>query len=109
MQHDDNEQQQMFIPAEGPTGLMEVLEDLLTKSKQDPEFAAQEHIILYQLGNQKSLIKVDLSQPPGKFWYNDLLGRPITKAVENTIAEFLWTKCGEKERYLQSSATRDSL
>lgn len=107
MQQDDNEQQQMFIPAQGPEGLMRVLEELLEKSRLDPAVAAQEHIILYQLGDQKSLIKVDFSEPPGKFWYNDLLGRPMTKAVKNTIAEFLWTKCGERERYLNASSARD--
>lgn len=93
-----------YIPAEGPEGLMHVFEDLLEKSKRDTEFAAAEHIILYKLGGQKSLIKVDFSKPPFQFWYNDLLGRPMTKAVEDTIAEFLWVKCGERERYLREKS-----
>lgn len=98
MEDDRTEDQAMFIPAQGPEGLMSVFEELLHQTKQGEE---GEHIILYQLGNQKSLIKVDFRKRPFQFWYNDLLGRPMTKAVENTIAEFLWTKCGEKERYMQ--------
>jgi hypothetical protein len=90
-----------YISANGPVGLRTVLEGLLEKSKNDPEFAAQQHFIMYTLGGQKSLIKVDMSQPPFQFWYNDVLGRPMTKLVEETIADFLWEKCGEKERFLQ--------
>jgi len=91
------------IPVEGPEGLMQALEDLLAKVKSEPE-ASKEYVLLYQLGKQRSIIKVDFNQEPCHFWYQDTLGRPITKAVENTIAEFLWTKCGERERYLKESS-----
>jgi hypothetical protein len=89
------------IIAEGPEGLEQVLNDLFDKSKSDPMFAAEEHYILYQLGNQKSLIKVDNSKIPFQFWHYDSMGRPATFAVKTTIARFLWDKCGEKERFLQ--------
>lgn len=88
------------IVADGPEGLERVLDELLEKSKTDTQFASDEHFILYQLANQKSLIKVDTSQLPFKFWHNDLMGRPATVAVKHTIAKFLWEKCGEKERCL---------
>jgi hypothetical protein len=85
--------------AEGPQGLMAVLEKFLHQSEQDAEFRAKEHYIMYRLKDQKSLIKVDMSKRPFQFWYYDLLGRPATKAVKDTVAEFLWEKAGEKERY----------
>ena len=88
------------IPAIGPNGLTDVLNDLLAQREKDPSFS-REHFILYQLGNQKALIRVDTSQKPFQFWYYDLLGRPATKIVKETIARFLWDKCGEKERYLR--------
>jgi len=107
MQSNDEEIAKKYIPAFGPEGLRLVLESLLEKSKSDPVFAAKEHYIMYQLGGQKSLMKVDMSQPPFQFWYYDLLARPMTKMVEETIADFLWEKCGEKERYLQESLSEE--
>ena len=95
--------------AEGPEGLMTFLEGLSTKAQQDPEFKFREHYVLYQLGSQKSLIKVDMTQPPYQFTYSDLLGRPATNAVKETIARFLWEKCGEKERYLKELTARGEI
>jgi hypothetical protein len=89
------------IIAEGPEGLSQVLDILLVKTKQDPIFAAQEHNILYQLGSQKSLIKVDTSSIPFKFQHFDLMGRPATMAVKDTIGRFLWEKCGGEEWYIK--------
>ena len=88
-----------YIIAEGPEGLAKVLDGLLEESQRNPDFAVADHYVLYQVGNQKALIKVDTSQVPFHFWYCDLLGRPATRIVKKTIAEFLWEKCGEKERY----------
>lgn len=90
-----------YIPAEGPEGLTGVLERLLEKKISNQENLPAEHYILYQLGNQKSLIKVDTSEQPFLFWYYDLLGRPATEVVKRTIAQFLWERCGEKERFFQ--------
>lgn len=91
-----------YVLAEGPQGLAKVLNAFLAKTKDqalDPAFSANtEHYILYQLGNQNSLIKVDMSKQPYQFRYFDKLGRPATKAVKETIADFLWNQCGEKER-----------
>ena len=96
------------ISAQGPEGLMFVLDQLLKKTQNNP-LGVKEFVVLYQLGNQRSIIKVDFNQQPCHFSYQDLLGRPITKAVENTIAEFLWTKCGERERYLKEKSSRESI
>lgn len=96
------------VIAEGPDGLTAVLNDFLEKSKSDRLFAEDEHFILYQLGNQKSLIKVDTSQIPFRFVYNDLMGRPATIVVKEVIARFLWEKCGEKERYIHEMESRQS-
>lgn len=98
-----------FIIAQGPEGLRQVLDDLLDKSQRDPSFAAEPHFIEYQLGGQKSLIKVDMSEKPYLFWYCDLMGRPATRIVKNTITDFLWEKCGEKERALQEIKSREQL
>lgn len=84
------------LPVEGPDGLRSALVDLYTKSKLNPQFAQAEHYILYQLGEQKALLKVDFSHSP-QFYYNDLLGRPITRVVKEVIARFLWEECGQRE------------
>ena len=90
-----------YILAAGPTGLETVLGELLTKSKADPIFAAEPHYILYELGNQRSLIKVDTSRSPFYFWHFDLMGRPATMAIKEVIVRFLWEKCGIKQQYLE--------
>lgn len=86
---------QEYIIAEGPEGLKTALEALYAKASLDPVFAASEHYILYQLGDQRSLIKVETEEEPYQFWYNDLLGRPATKVVKDIIADFLWEKFGD--------------
>lgn len=90
-----------YIIAEGPEGLKNVLSEFLIKSKQDPLFAKQEHHVLYQLGNQKTMIRVDTDKTPFKFWCYDLMGRPITIVLKNIIADFLWEHWGEKKLSLQ--------
>lgn len=87
-----------FTIADGPQGLMEVLDSFLQQAEQDKNFRAKYHYIMYRLKDQKSLIKVDMSEYPYQFWYYDLLGRPATNAVKDTIAEFLWDRCGEQVR-----------
>lgn len=93
--------------AQGPQGLRDVLDSYLVKSQNDPKFAEVGHYILYQIGDQRSLIRVDTSEVPFNFKYCDLLGRPATKTVKETIARFLWEKCGEKERYMKQSGERE--
>jgi len=95
-----------YIIAEGPEGLEKVLNELLIKVKADPIFAEKEHAILYQLGGQKSVLLVETKQMPFKIWHYDLMGRPETLAVKETLARFLWEKCGEKERYMQEMADK---
>lgn len=82
------------IPAEGPAGLTAVLNSLYRQSQLDP-LAETSHYILYRLGGQKSLIKVDMSQSPCQFWYYDLLGRPATQLVKETVHQFLLDKYGQ--------------
>jgi len=88
-----------YILAEGPEGLSQVLDGLLIKYEQGAKDVP--YYVLYKLGGQQSLIKVDISKKPFQFWYCDLLGRPATRTVKETIARFLWEKCGEKERYAE--------
>ncbi|HTM63808.1 MAG TPA: hypothetical protein VL360_04845 [Gammaproteobacteria bacterium] len=92
-----------YTTANGPQGLMDVLESLRLQADQDAEFRAREHYILYCFNEQKSFIKVDMSEQPFQFWYSDVNGRPATNAVKETIAEFLWERCGEKDRYDENS------
>lgn len=96
-----------YIVAKGPEGLDEVLSDLLDKSKIDPIMKAKPHYILYELGNQKSLVKMDMSDWPILFWYYDLLGRPATSVVKDAIARFLWEKAGEREWYLKEKVAQE--
>lgn len=88
-----------YIAATGPEGLWEVLNSLLEKVRTEKITGPAEFYIRYILGSQTSLIKVDMNAEPVQFWYYDLLGRPVTKAVRETIGRFLWEKCGEKERF----------
>jgi hypothetical protein len=92
-----------FTIADGPQGLLEVLETFRCRAEQDAAFRAQEHYIMYKLKAQQSLIKVDMSEQPFQFWYCDLLGRPATNTVKDTIAEFLWERCGVSELNKQVS------
>src|SRR5690348_3307731 len=90
-----------YILANGPEGLKKVLDELLDQSKVDASLKERAQFILYELGNQKSLIKVDLNEWPVAFWHYDLLGRPATSTVKDILARFAWDKCGEKESYLK--------
>lgn len=81
--------------ADGPEGLRTLLDNLWERAQQKPG----QYMILYQMGAQKSLIKVDATRQPFEFFYHDLMGRPPTNTVKNVIGTFLWERCGEKERY----------
>lgn len=85
-----------YVIANGPQGLIDVLEHHFERCQKDEEFAKQIHYILYQLGAQKSFIKVDMSKRPFQFWYYDLLGRPVTAAVKDALALFLTDTVGEE-------------
>lgn len=97
-----------YTTADGPQGLMEVLETFRLQASQDAEFRAREHYILYCLNSQKSFIKVDMSEQPFQFWYSDVMGRPATNAVKETIAEFLLERCGEQDSQQQDSGRDQS-
>jgi hypothetical protein len=84
--------------AEGPEGLKKVLNSFHEKALQDAGFRNQEHYILYQLKDQESLMKVDLSAHPYQCWFYDLLGRPATNAIKDTIADFIFSALNEQER-----------
>ena len=92
------------IIAQGLQDLEHVLDQLLEKREHEPDFANEEIFILYKLGNQQSLIKIDMQEKPFQFWYCDLMGRPATKSLKETIYNFLWEKCGGKDQYLQELA-----
>lgn len=85
-----------YVIANGPQGLIDVLENHYERCQKDADFAKEAHYILYQLGSQKSFIKVDMSQRPYQFYYYDLLGRPMTRAVQEALALFLTDTVGEQ-------------
>ena len=91
---------QTYEIAEGPDGLATVLIDLHEKAQANPTFAADDQYILYRNNQQKALIKIDMRQMPYQFWYYDLLGRPATNNIKETIAKFLWIMCNERTKYL---------
>lgn len=88
-----------YIVAQGPEELEKILNQLLEKNKLDLNRQQKEEFILYELGYQKSMIKMDMAEWPVVFWHYDLLGRPATSVVKDIIARFAWEKCGEKEWY----------
>lgn len=87
-----------YITVDGPDGLTRVLNELLEKSKKDPIFREAEHYVLYELGQQRSMIKIDTTNMPFRFWHYDLMGRPATSALRDTVAKFLWENCGQEEQ-----------
>jgi len=90
-----------YIVVNGPEKLEKVLNELLEHSKLDLTIRERAHYILFEMGNQKSLIKMDLNIWPIVFWYYDLLGRPATSLVKDVLARFIWDKGGEKEWYFK--------
>ncbi len=91
-----------YTLVKGPQDLEKTLNELLSQAKLDPVIKNRAHYILYELGDQKSLIKMDLNKWPVAFWHYDLLGRPATSAVKDVLARFAWDKCGEKEWYFKT-------
>ena len=76
-----------YVVAEGESGLEKALQDLAAST--DKLAHSFEHYILYQMDQQQSLIKVDMSVCPFRFWHYDLLGRPATRKVKKIVAQFL--------------------
>lgn len=68
--------------AEGPEALAALLDKLLEKYHQKNDSSENEYYILYKIGEQRSLIKVDISTMPFYFWFYDLLARPPTSSVK---------------------------
>lgn len=91
-----------YVRANGLKGLTETLDKFLDEHDQGGALNTPRYI-LYQMGNQQSLIRVDIDRIPFRFWYCDLLGRPATMAVKRTVAEFLLDKCGGKKCSKESS------
>lgn len=67
--------------ARGPEGLKDVLTRLLKDLSKESQY------IFYTIGNQESLIRVELAKQPYQIYYNDKLGRPAPELVKKTIAE----------------------
>src|SRR3990167_6140908 len=86
----------VYIQANGLAGLSQTLDRLLEEHKHGEALTTPRYV-LYQLGSQQALIRVDIDQMPFRFWYCDLLGRPATRAIKEIIAEFLLDKCGERK------------
>lgn len=90
-------------------GLRAELDSILAKSTQNAAYAAESHYVKFQLGGPQGLqafIKIDMSSKPFLFWYCDLDERAVSPAVRKTIADFLWEKGGEKEKYLDLDAIK---
>ena len=49
-----------------------------------------------------------MSDKPFLFWYCDMEERAVSPAVRKTIADFLWEKGGEKEKYLNAPNQEES-
>jgi len=96
-----------YIVAKGPEELTKALNEILETSQKDSQFKASPHFVLYELGHQKSMIKMDTSEWPVIFWHYDLLGRPATTTVKDVLARFSWEKCGEKEWYFKEKGVTE--
>lgn len=101
------ETEREYQVVKGPEELERLLDNLLAQTKNDNHLKLKPYFILYEWGNQKSLLKVDLSEQPVVFWHDDLLGRPATSTVKEVIARFVWQNCGEKEWYFKELAVSE--
>lgn len=75
-----------YYRAIGSQELEQVLATLLENAQRDLHFAKKIHTILYEFGQQRSLIKVDFHQR--KAWYNDLLGRPAPLIIKDAFSKY---------------------
>lgn len=78
-----------FMRVMGPEALYNQLKECALFAKQNSAYASSEHYILYQLGMQKSLIKLDFSHDPLQIWYCDLQNRPVTNKVKEAVLRFI--------------------
>jgi len=89
-----------YTTVTGPVELRAELERLLA-------FRNEPHFVQFQLGALQAFIKIDMSDKPFLFWYCDLNERAVSPAVRHAIADFLWEKGGEKEKYVNAPNLED--
>lgn len=79
-----------MLEAEGPDNLSRALDAVYEKNH-----TTEDNYILYRMGSQLSLLRVDLSQKPCHIWYCDSDHRPATSSVLKVIEAFLENKFGQ--------------
>lgn len=83
----------------GPEALKAALVRLWEACQNSPEIAKQDHYLLYQRGNQQSVLKIELNKKPFQFWYCDRDGRPMMPLMKRELANFTWENGVSKEKY----------
>lgn len=89
-----------YTPAIGQDGLADALNHLRQESDRDPEFARQDHYLLFRkdtnASTYESVIKADLSERPFQFWHFNTHFLPAIEVIKDTIKKFL-ESCGQTE------------
>lgn len=78
-----------YIPVQGLDHLSETLEMLYFKIKANPTLSSEDKYVLFQLGNQKSLLRITFAEEMPHFAYFDLFERPMTKNIKTVLINFL--------------------
>lgn len=76
-----------YLIAKGPEDLERVLNDVW----RNPDLKSQSQNILYSLGQQLALIKVDFSSKEAKVWHVDVtvpFARPATQSIKDAVNNF---------------------
>jgi hypothetical protein len=83
--------------AKGQEALETKIKELWEKSQTDAAVKKEPQDILYNLGQQFALIKVDFSKDPIKFWHDDFaFDRAAIMPIKNAILNFCKTQLDEE-------------
>ena len=83
-----------YITVHGIPALAAQLDAIHREAQTNPVSRPEPVFILYESLQQKSMIKVDLSQKPYLIGYDDQMGRPMPSAIKEVFAQFLTNSCG---------------
>jgi hypothetical protein len=76
-----------IIKAHGPDELIQSLEGLYERANRDARFAAQPHYVLFQIGQQSSLLRFDIHKR--KVYHFNIDGYAATAPVKVAVQQFL--------------------
>lgn len=79
-----------YTVAEGLDGLQHTLVDLIDHARRGSLGDNQTQYVLYRLGQQQSLLRIDLNTAPMQLWFYDLDGRPASSGLVSALGKVFW-------------------